>query len=96
MAGIDVSEAGLDVQVHDSDLDQQFPNTKAGCHWLRNWLRRQAVMRAVFETIGQYNPELHQWLFDSGIGALMVNARLPDRGTLEAYWESVKNGAWTR
>ena len=90
VAGIDVGKAGFDVHVHGSHVDRQFPNTKAGRRCLRNWLRRQAVTRAVFEPTGRYHRELHQCLFDSGIGTVLVNP-LRSRRFAEAIGRLAKN-----
>ena len=71
VAGIDVSENGLDV--HAEGESRHFDNDKTGFRALNRWLHARKVMRVVMEASGRYHRALHQSLCDRGYQVVLAN-----------------------
>ncbi len=66
-AGVDISEASLDVSLHPSGLARQFANHPGGLAALSAWLKKASVDRVVFEPTGAYHHAFERRLSQAGL-----------------------------
>jgi transposase len=73
--GIDISKGSLDVAVHNSDKQWQFPNNPDGIQQLCKTLHKLKPALIVFEATGGYEIPLYLGLDQAGLPATPINAR---------------------
>ncbi len=72
-AGIDVSKAKLDAQLHQMADRLQVANDAGGHDRLVEKLKAHGVVKVMMEPTSHYHREIHRRLHEAGIGVVLIN-----------------------
>jgi transposase len=72
-AGIDVSKAKLDAQLHEMGERLQVANDTGGHGRLVERLKSHGVVRVMMEPTSHYHRDIHRQLHEAGIGVVLIN-----------------------
>lgn len=72
-AGIDVSKARLDAQLHEMGERLQVANEAGGHACLVERLKAHGVIRVMMEPTSHYHREIHRRLHEADIGVVLIN-----------------------